>query len=283
MKETDKVFLKIADWPLKTVNKFISYLEDYEHIPNYKKVLTSMIDAGQMYQPLRGGSLKPDISGERAALNSERRAQRAQIYMNKIDIIETLDPKEGKTLVLTSRGHKIYYQHYPLARLRKEKWDKVWTLVMYDFPEKIRSKRQVFRKRLVRYGFGSPQISILVSPLSLAEPVKELIDGEKLERFVWVTKSRGILGMNDQDVAKVSWPLDELNDLYAKLLDVLPKVNHAKDRELVKEGWSRFFLAVNFKDPHLPPELLPKDWLGEKCRYQLRRFSLPVIIRSIFD
>ncbi|MFV1917405.1 MAG: PaaX family transcriptional regulator C-terminal domain-containing protein [Patescibacteria group bacterium] len=281
--EEEKSLLKLTNWSPKTVDTLRNYLLAYDTIPDYKKVLRSMIKADQMYEPLTRSSLYPDILGDLKNINMYRKAQRAQVYMNKKDIIETVDLGVGKRLVLTSKGHKIFYKDYPLSILRKKKWDGIWTVVMYDFPEKIKARRQIFRHRLIRYGFGSPQISILISPLPLGRPVRELVKGEKLKEYVWVQRSEGVLGLKDEEIAKVAWPLTELNDLYTKLFEALPKIKKSINKKTALKGWGKFYLAVDSKDPYLPFELLPSAWMGEKCRKEFSKFSIARIISSIFS
>ncbi|MFV1917502.1 MAG: PaaX family transcriptional regulator C-terminal domain-containing protein [Patescibacteria group bacterium] len=280
--EEDRTLLRLADWPLKIVNLFRKYLSDYRHVPDYKKLLRTMIEANKMYQPLRYAYMKPDMYGTLKGMNEFRAGQKAQIYMNKRDIIEAVDSKGGRRLVVTSRGHKIFYEDYPLASLRKEKWDGFWTLVMYDFPERLKVKRESTRRRLKRYGFGSPQISILVSPLPLEKAIRQLIEGERLEKFVWVCRAKEFLGMKDREIAEKSWPLAEFSGLYKRLLDVLPRVKKSKDRK-AREAWARFFLAVSSKDPHLPFELIPSDWKGENCRKAFSRLSIAPFLKGMFS
>lgn len=277
-----RVLLRLANWPLKIVNLFRKYLDDYQYVPDYKKLLRTMIEVKKMYQPLRYAFLKPDMYGTLRGINEFRVGQKAQIYMNKKDIIEAIDVKGRRRLVVTSRGHKIFYEDYPLASLRKKKWDGMWTVVMYDFPERMKAKRETIRRRLKSYGFGNCQISVLVSPLPLAKPIRDLIEGEHLEEYVWTLRSRGVLGMKDREVAEKSWPLDELNGLYNELLEVLPRVKKSKNRRL-RDAWARFFLAVSSKDPHLPFELLPSNWKGENCRKVFSRLSMASFLKGMFS
>ncbi|KKQ41451.1 MAG: hypothetical protein US60_C0039G0014 [Microgenomates group bacterium GW2011_GWC1_37_8] len=153
---------------------------------------------------------------------------------------------------------------------------------MYDFPEKLKVRREVFRRRIVKLGFGSPQLSVFVSPLSLEEPIAKLVSGEGLEKFVWVLRADGILGMSDVDVARASWPLKELNNLYRRLFEIYPKINISKNKKLTRQGWIRFFLAVNSSDPYLPKELLPDKWAGVLCKKIFREFSLINLVSSLF-
>jgi len=242
---------------------FDKYLLAYESLPSYKKVLSSMIKFKDMYQPLttRPGYPHPffDIEG----INAERKFQRAKIALNKRDLISAFDDVHGKRLVVTSRGHKIFYEDYPLAKLRDKQWDGVWTVVMYDFPEKERVERRAIRRRLMKLGFGCPQISILISPLSIEGPIQKLLEGEGVAEQVWTLRAERILGMENREVARRAWPIiDELNLLYGELLEVLPEVE--KNRKFL-DDWRTCFLAVNEADPYLPVELLSEDWKGKEC------------------
>ena len=254
---------KLAGWNIETTNKFEEHLLSFRALPSYKKVLASMIKFSEMYQPIRKGRFQVDIFDQTGALNEERRLRRAQIYMNKRDFINTFDDLQGKRIVVTSRGHKIFYKDYPLAKLRKESWDGNWTVVMYDFPEKIRGRRRYLRDKLMKLGFGCPQISILISPLPLEEPVQKLVEGEKVEDFVWVLTCKRLWGLSDLEVAGRTWSIGELNRLYGKLLEALPRAK--KEKGKILEQWKAYFLAVNTADPYLPFELLPRDWVGTRC------------------
>ena len=242
---------------------FDKYLLAYGALPSHKKVLSTMIKFKDMYRPIskRPGYPTPfvDIEG----MNAERKLQRAQVFLNKRDLIQTQDGTYGKRLVVTSRGHKIFYKDYPLAKLREKPWDGVWTVIMYDFPERERQDRRWIRQRLMNLGFGCPQISILISPLPIEEPIQKLLEGERAADQVWTLRAERILGMGNLEVARKAWPIiGELDQLYKELLRVLPNIK--KDKELLEE-WKTYFLAINEADPYLPLELLPEDWQGNIC------------------
>lgn len=270
---------KLAGWNIETTNKFEAHLSNFRALPSHKKILASMIKFSEMYQPIRKGRFQVDIFDQIGALNEQRRLRRARIYMNKRDLISTFDDLRGKRIVVTSRGHRIFYKDYPLAKLRRERWDENWTVVMYDFPEKIRGKRRYLRDKLMNFGFGSPQISTLISPLPLEEPTRKLIEGEKVENFVWVLTCKRLWGMNNVEVARMTWPIDELNHLYNKLLEDLPLARREKGEIL--EQWKEYFLAVNTVDPYLPFELLPEDWAGIRCEKEFVKLGFGGSLRLL--
>lgn len=274
---------KKAKIKFKNQKLFEKYLLAYDPLPSYKKVLSTMIKFKDMYQPLlkRPGYPTPffDIEG----LNAERKFQRTQVFLNRRDLISTFDDLHGKRLVVTSRGHKIFYEDYPLAKLREKPWDGVWTVVMYDFPEERREERRWIRKRLMDLGFGSPQISILISPLPIEGAIQKLLEGEDVAEQVWTLRAERILGMENREVARKAWPIiDELNILYEELFEVLPK---AKKNNKLKEQWREYFLAANSADPYLPSELLPEDWKGEACEKEFVKLGafglLKVLLRGL--
>lgn len=223
-----------------------------------------MIKFSEMYKPITYGPLRIDYFNILRGENEYRQIKRAQAYLYKKDLLKTVDEKGEKRLVLTTKAHRIFYEEYPLSALRKEKWNGYWTEVIYDFPERKRTLRTRLRAKLIDLGFGCPQESVLISPLSLETPVRRLVEGEELEEFVWILSAQRVVGLSNKEVARRAWHLDQTNELYRKLLDILPRLN--KNNKTLLFEWQRLFLAVNAVDPYLPFELLPEDWLGEVCK-----------------
>jgi len=269
----------IAEWEIRDIDIFNEHLFNYDSVPYHRKLLRSMIKFGDMYQPITKGGMMVDPFNYIPSANEARRIKRMEIYMNKKDLINSYDYKGGRKIVVTSRGHKIFYRDFPLAKLRKNRWDGYWTIIMYDFPESIASTRNYIRNKLMKLGCGTPQISILASPLNLERPLHELIEGEKLEKYMWTFRAKKILGLTNKEIANKSWPLAQLNRLYSLLLEALPILK--KDRDLLDE-WARYFLALNNVDPYLPYELLPKDWFGIKCEKEFKKLKTNDLFSIIF-
>lgn len=270
-------------WDTDSLVNLRQYLLSFEKLPSYKKLLRAMIKFDDMYRQLYVSPKKSFYAkGYKEIVEEEnvyRAQRRAQVYMNRRKLIKTVDQKNEKRIVVTSSGEKIFYKDFPLAKLRKKKWDQLWTIVMYDFPEKIRGKRDDLRRKLTYYDFGSPQISIFISPLPLAEPIQQFIEAERYERYVWVTRARAVLGKSNQEIARAAWPIGLLNDLYKRLYGTFPKIK--KDENLVV-FWKTCFLALDNQDPYLPFELLPERWWGTECRKLFNKATGGNILRSIF-
>lgn len=271
-----------AKWDVKTINEFDNLLISLEATPSSKILLSQMIKYSEMYRPAKAHPLSFDYLGIVKGVNEYREERRSQIYLLEKDLLKVNDRGSGKKLLVTSRGKKIFYGEYPLAKLRSQKWDGHWVIVTYDFPEVRRKQRNYFREKLVDLGFGMPQESLLVCPLPLETAVEDLVEGEKLSDCVWVLKAERVLGLENRDVAKRAWNLGKINGLYEKLLEVWPRVKVSKSKGL-KQEWERLYLAVDLADPYLPLELLPEDWLGEKCRKQFYGSGFLNSLRNIFD
>lgn len=272
---------EFSGWDVKTIHTLKNYVTSFQSIPSTRALVASMIEFSQMYRDINKGPFSTNFWTDFEGINEYRRGQRARIQLCKKDLLESVDGVNGKTLILSSRAHRIFYREYPLAQLRKQKWNGEWTLVTYDLPEKFRVERNYLHAKLVRLGFGCLQKSVMVSPLPLEKAVQELVEGHELTAHVVVLTAKRLLGLTDEEMAANAWNLKELSGLYSKLLEVLPKVKKLKDKKLL-EQWRTYFLAVNFKDPYLPFELLPSDWPGEKCKKEFEKLGLPGLLRIIF-
>lgn len=247
---------------------FKKLLQEYQHVPISKKLLCSMMRfedlhaPGYGYQDLLSRALPflPDPFGDEEI----RQANRARIYNTNKDLIKVTGGRHGKSLILTSKGRKIYFQKYPLARLRKEPWDGNWTLVSYDIPSNKQQNylRDKLRYNLSNFGFGQLHQSLMVSPLPLEEPIQEFIEGERLEEFVVVMRSKRIWGFSDQQIARKAYDLGRLQLLYNELDGAFEQTGKTK---LDLKRWRAYYLAVDNADPQLPGELLPEGWPGDEA------------------
>ena len=272
----NKLLVNFKPRDIPTLEKYFLRLDS---VPSYKKLLSTMIRFSQMYRPI-GNTFRANFDADVGGINAVRSIRRAQIYMNKKDIIKTYDSREGKRLVVTSTGKKIFYRAVPLARLREQPWDGFWTVAMYDFEERSRkSARQRIRRVLSELGFGSPQRSVMVCPLPVQREIEEIIKTKEMEKEVWVMRAEGILGMQNNAVAQNSWPLDELNYFYESLIDLYPK---AREDNLVQE-WTQIFLAVDNQNPYLPKELLPEDWAEAACKQLFYQAGQGGVLKALFS
>jgi phenylacetic acid degradation operon negative regulatory protein len=148
-------------------------------------------------------------------------------------------------------------------------WDGQWHMVIYSVPEAERGLREQLRKKLAWFGFGPLSSSVWLSPHDRGGLVREAFEDEPAARLD-VFRSRSAGAEEDRDIARRAWDLHELGRAYASLLDTyrprLPAYR-AGDLQGAEALVERMKLIHNyrrfpFRDPDLPPELLPGDWNG---------------------
>lgn len=100
-------------------------------------------------------------------------------------------------LSTTKKGTKSFYQitekgselarrfEYDSVHLKQEKrWDGQWRIVIFDIPEKLRTKRNILRGALKRIGFIKIQQSVWVYPYDVSDLLILIRKDLSLYRFV---------------------------------------------------------------------------------------------------
>lgn len=167
-------------------------------------------------------------------------------------------------LQLTNRGKKQIIRDFPLLAWQKQKWDKIWRVVVFDIEEKQKRTREFLRAKLYELGFGQLQKSIYISPFDVADDMAEFLEHQRLlgRVFVWEVRHR-LMGDADE-LARRVWSLDKINRQYEEILYRLDRIKKG-ERKLterkIKHLLDQYF-EILLSDPCLPKELLPADWWG---------------------
>jgi phenylacetic acid degradation operon negative regulatory protein len=151
-------------------------------------------------------------------------------------------------------------------------WDGQWHMVIYQVPETERALREQLRRRLAWLGFGPLSASVWVSPHDRAGQVGAEFAGHppvRLDTF----RSRSEGNSADRDIAARAWDLDALNRDYLDLLERYSprlagyRAGAVDGRAALVErmGLIYDYRHFPFRDPDLPPELLPAGWAGRKA------------------
>jgi len=148
-------------------------------------------------------------------------------------------------------------------------WDGQWHMVIYSVPESERSMRERLRKRLTWLGFGPLTAGVWLSPHDRVEQVRaSFADTPAVRLDSFRSRSEGLAA--DRDVASRAWDLASLDRDYAGLLEQYrPRLPRYRSGELTgREALVERIRLVHdyrlfpFRDPDLPPELLPEGWSG---------------------
>ena len=156
-------------------------------------------------------------------------------------------------------------------------WDGQWHMVIYSVPESERALREQLRKKLAWLGFGSLSSSVWLSPHDRIDEVRrafadlstEASSPARIDTF----RSRSAGVASDRDIATRAWDLPALDRDYRDLLDTYgPRLPDYRRGALVGPAAlvERMHLIHDyrrfpFRDPDLPPELLPDGWCGRRA------------------
>jgi len=180
---------------------------------------------------------------------------------------------------LTTKGKRILdegEQH--LFKPRHEPWDGRWRLLTYAIPERSRQLRDRLRQRLTWLGFGHLSASAWISPYEPAPELLGWLESAGARRYVDLfTANYDGFGDAHQLVAR-AWDLQALNAAYGRFVrDIEPESERDRGGLAEHDGMDpsasfarRFRLTLRvlsfpYVDPHLPNELLPEDWLGQRA------------------
>lgn len=148
-------------------------------------------------------------------------------------------------------------------------WDGQWHMVIYQVPETERGLREQLRKRLAWLGFGPLSSSVWVSPHDRAKQVRDAF-AEEPAVHLDIFRSRAEGNGSDREMAARCWDLTTLDQDYAAMLArYQPRLAgyradppHGADALVERMQLINDYRHVPFRDPDLPPELLPDGWRG---------------------
>lgn len=156
-----------------------------------------------------------------------------------------------------------------IFRRSRGPWDGQWHMVIYTVPETERALREQLRKKLAWFGFGPLSSSVWLSPHDRTKQVREAFADEPSVRLHYF-RSRSASAQADVDIAARCWDLEALDRAYATMLATyrprllayragdLQGADALVERMALVHDYRRF----PFRDPDLPPALLPPDWSG---------------------
>jgi phenylacetic acid degradation operon negative regulatory protein len=181
-------------------------------------------------------------------------------------------------------------------------WAGDWYLVAYNIPESKRQQRNKLRRQLTWMGCGSFNTAIWISPWDVSESVHEVCQRLGIDEYVQVFRARHLGFAQAKELVARCWDLDRINSQYADFVETYAPML-ARDRARLDE-WhtvdaadcfaTRFMLLHEYRefpfvDPHLPPQLLPSDWLRTEAAelfkeyYALLTAKANQFVDSVFE
>lgn len=181
-------------------------------------------------------------------------------------------------------------------------WSGDWYLVTYNIPEERRQQRNKLRRQLTYMGCGAFNTAIWISPYDVTNSVQDVSRRLEIENYVQVFRAQHLGFADAKELVARCWDLDKINSQYTSFIEKYGPML-AQDKERL-DDWDdvapaqcftkRFMLLHEYRefpfvDPHLPPELLPSDWLSGRATelfkeyYALLTAKANQFVDSVFE
>ncbi|MFI6576886.1 PaaX family transcriptional regulator C-terminal domain-containing protein [Nocardiopsis sp. NPDC050513] len=157
-------------------------------------------------------------------------------------------------------------------------WDGVWRLFAFAVPESRRAARDALRDTLLHLG-AAPLQGGLYTCANAITPLVEIRARELgvLSALTRLTSTDLRVGelTDPTALAAALWPLDEIAARHVRLADLARACLARLDAPEALTGPERLTMAARLAaafteamepDPLLPPELLPRPWIGAESR-----------------
>lgn len=184
-------------------------------------------------------------------------------------------------LKLSSRANSKIAKYIPLPYLQKIKWDGYFRGAPYDFPEKLKYKRDTLRKQFKDWGMGQYQLSLWITPHPIEEAIDDFLEAQNLNKFALRFMSKKLTPEEGQKVAEEVWGVSKIAKAYDKFcLKWGIKLRDDKIKPTDREALRYEYFSILERDPHLPFELLQDEWLAKEAKEAY--FAIEAHIRKHF-
>ena len=200
--------------------------------------------------------------------------KRAVDRMLKAGYIEKIVKNGEPFLRITSGGRRKLVRDFPILKLVGRKWKGEVAITIFDIEEINKSEREGFRHFLYQLGAGKMQRSAYVLPYNLCAELQDVVKRFGLSENVIVFPSNLDFVKDKKAFAFKVWKLGKLEKEYKEILRLLEKAEEQKgsEREKLIKKAKVLFSGTVLRDPFLPKELLPEDWIGERVRKLLKKY-----------
>ncbi|MBO9579016.1 MAG: PaaX family transcriptional regulator [Microbacteriaceae bacterium] len=157
--------------------------------------------------------------------------------------------------------------------LEDRPWDGIWSVVVFDAPERNRALREAIRSRLRWLGFAPLAEGVWISPRGRHEVAINELAELGLRDATALTATVPLAGAGARRPQE-AWDLEALSEEYHRFIDEAERLTSAVEagrfdptQALVQR--TRFaddWIELASSDPDLPRELLPEDWPRGRAR-----------------
>lgn len=156
-------------------------------------------------------------------------------------------------------------------------WDGHWHMLVYSLPENLRSTRHTLRTQLSWLGFGSLAPGIWISPHNRGDELENLISELEITSCAEIFSSQHLGPSTPQTLVEQCWDLSSVSSQYEAFMNQFQAEYQGYNKNsdyspspedaFIRRFWlTHSFQSFPLKDPNLPIELLPKNWIGIRAR-----------------
>ena len=173
-------------------------------------------------------------------------------------------------LELTPKGAQQVSEALHPQRLWDQQWTGIWSVLVYDIPEKQHAYRTTLRSYLKRLHMGKLQGSVWISARDVRPDFADLQTAAGVSDYALLFAARHVLGQSGVALAQRAWDFEQLQSAHAWFLKAVAitgdhlKTANTTPSELIGllRGLHGAYLTVMERDPLLPAALWPPGYLG---------------------
>ena len=160
-------------------------------------LLLGGIALGLVASPLGQLRIRRELSREWKKINQKHLKEEIRnLYRSKLVSIKQNNDGTS-TLTLTDKGKvRALTYRFDDMKIKREKWDGQWRLVIFDIPEDLRKARDALRFKLRDLGFCELQKSVFVFPYECKNEIDFIVEFFQVRPYV----RYGILRLIDNDL-----------------------------------------------------------------------------------
>ena len=160
-------------------------------------LLLGGVALGLVASPLGQLRIRRELSREWKKINQKHLKEEIRnLYRSKLVSIKQNNDGTS-TLTLTDKGKvRALTYRFDDMKIKREKWDGQWRLVIFDIPEDLRKARDALRFKLRDLGFCELQKSVFVFPYECKNEIDFIVEFFQIRPYV----RYGILRLIDNDL-----------------------------------------------------------------------------------
>jgi phenylacetic acid degradation operon negative regulatory protein len=143
-----------------------------------------------------------------------------------------------------------------------------WCVITFSIPEKARGRRDQLRSHLSALGFGNVSPATWIAPARMQSAAERAIAELELTDFCAVFTGTYVAGPDLPALVARSWDLPAMDERYRSFLARFSDLAGTGAPPIPADAFATYVTVVDhwrqlpFRDPALPPDLLPANWSG---------------------